>query len=546
MWLHLRMGHADPQCIVGPGISSLFQQYKSDTERIRTWIGQTAIKHGFKRKRLNQYAVGPDDSLNAADGVKSVQGLQGALDNLSLASKGTVSCPKRYRITTAVHCELAEFIAQKAIVIPRDALLTLDRYIRARARCAKSIHKYGVADEGHDSFIGVLMRTRSLFEPLVPSSKPASKGASSARSFNSFKDLPDEICEDLADMQLPGTSPATEEIFVVEMSEDEARIRLFAFFEDVAAIRAHLRAVWASYRAGEINLMTASVVTNTALQLLEEPHKHVSRHILPTLGGLFAALTTLWEAVQGDFHAVPDKTAMSALPSHDQQWKTIDHLLLHDYLSLLDMAAICHRQRISCALSAPFIVTGNSTAGYTTLPVDHAQAMCDLADIVSIPEDEEDRVKRMQRCDRSAQLLCRALTPRASDDDPPKVVLMAMISQRIVLDTMHVMGTNRHLARNDLMRAIDRYQGKLVACFRPQSRPAGGTGHPWCDQGRRDLASRDRHHALEVRMLPRSETDESGAATRDVNALDLQCTYVRVSVGVHYHPVSGYGYASGQ
>ena len=161
---------ADIQGIGGPGISSLYLQYKADTSKLHNWICQTALEHGFPRKRLGPYVLDAKGQTQASmvatapllsksqrkrmkkaraaarreatptatnDVTKTEQ------EDMTLSFDATPDRPNRYRITAQLHTEMVKHIAQKGVLIPCEVVLRLDRCIRLRVRSAKSLSRFG-------------------------------------------------------------------------------------------------------------------------------------------------------------------------------------------------------------------------------------------------------------------------------------------------------------------------------------------------------------------------------------------------------------------
>ncbi|EPQ25932.1 uncharacterized protein PFL1_06606 [Pseudozyma flocculosa PF-1] len=81
--------------------------------------------------------------------------------------------------------------------------------------------------------------------------------------------------------------------FDIEDSFEEAFCACSAFFADVREVRRIVRQLWSDYRCHQVDLVTASVVTNSAFQLLEEAHEDLlwdHAHFTLSSGGFFFSL----------------------------------------------------------------------------------------------------------------------------------------------------------------------------------------------------------------------------------------------------------------
>ncbi|CAD6948490.1 unnamed protein product [Tilletia controversa] len=104
----------------------------------------------------------------------------------------------------------------------------------------------------------------------------------------------DELDEDeeeeqglLADVHLPdpirphdAPVSAAKARFDVEKSKKELCMAALAFFDDLHAVRAHLRTVWDDYGMKKVDLVTAAVTTNSALELFHRPHDELMKDVL--------------------------------------------------------------------------------------------------------------------------------------------------------------------------------------------------------------------------------------------------------------------------
>ncbi|WWC86002.1 uncharacterized protein L201_000873 [Kwoniella dendrophila CBS 6074] len=176
----------------------------------------------------------------------------------------------------------------------------LNRCISLRYRCLKRFLKIpGASTQSHAHFIDVLNGVYNTF--VVHLKQMASSTDESTKTFtykstqNRFAELEskqeDEV-EDLPDIYLPeppcppSATPARIRC-TPEPDQEELIIRVLAFFEDMHDIRDEIVAIWERYKSRQIDLITASVTTNTALELLKKPNEDIVKHVLPAFGGDF-------------------------------------------------------------------------------------------------------------------------------------------------------------------------------------------------------------------------------------------------------------------
>ena len=73
----------------------------------------------------------------------------------------------------------------------------------------------------------------------------------------------------------PGFS-LPENVYDIESLHDEVLISSVCFFRDLNAVRDSIRGVWSDYRAGSLGLMTASLLTSTAIEMI---HRSTEDHL---------------------------------------------------------------------------------------------------------------------------------------------------------------------------------------------------------------------------------------------------------------------------
>ncbi|KAJ3053712.1 hypothetical protein HK097_003563 [Rhizophlyctis rosea] len=71
-------------------------------------------------------------------------------------------------------------------------------------------------------------------------------------------------------------------------------VHYFCFFEDLQNLRTFLIDTWNAYKGGQMNLMTASVTTNTAFKIVRDIQKDLIAAIQPQLRNYETLMQTLW------------------------------------------------------------------------------------------------------------------------------------------------------------------------------------------------------------------------------------------------------------
>ncbi|KAI0484382.1 hypothetical protein GGR56DRAFT_613574 [Xylariaceae sp. FL0804] len=252
-----------------------YRQYKDDTDRFATWLVNIA-----KQNRS-------DDEANPAVNA----------DGTAAHTKGQKEKkkPSERKHSTTVGQLLAygKAVAQSAVDVPASVLARARRAIKLRSDItAHYLGKGDVAsDKRHAHFIQVLQEICELLEPRpagAPKEKdkklgkePASSQNNAQAWLNRFAALTVEETEDLPESAAVPEPQGIIKVEVVEGDDDagqngreahlsDAYFRLLCLFHDLQNWRAFIAQTWTEYRDLKIDLMTASVVTDNALQLARD------------------------------------------------------------------------------------------------------------------------------------------------------------------------------------------------------------------------------------------------------------------------------------
>jgi len=283
-----------------------YQLYKKQTNQLAQWLVDTARRcrypqddetsenaNGEKPRSVNSYS-GSQPSSNAKKAANNKKQPQ---------QKQSNSHDQLNSIRVSQFVELAGVIAKKGedVVIPKTIVAMIRQIIKMRRSISRyySMQSYGNPDDRdlradnhkHIHFISRLEDVLKILESqtLPPDTTPqadvhsstagtAPKGDSTDDLSNRFSALEveepiDFDTDDTASTaSVPSSSlpPRREQRHnvVFDASEEEAAEELdfavFCLFEDLRRIRMFIEQVWKDYKAGKLDLMTASVVTNTA------------------------------------------------------------------------------------------------------------------------------------------------------------------------------------------------------------------------------------------------------------------------------------------
>ncbi|KAL9109590.1 MAG: hypothetical protein Q9227_005770 [Pyrenula ochraceoflavens] len=291
------MSHSPPDYLIG-----CYRRYKSDTQYIATWLASTAKKCGFVADTKAPAAPAPKSNAKPAPKYaktrKQRKRAEAAQSQASPQQTGQI-----HNIKLKDFISLAKLIAgfeKPPVDIPKSLLAVFTRAIAARKRCAAWFQKEAQGDKAviesnrmHSHFIGVLEETlvalkprcapETIEDPLMQAAEnhDLSSGAALSSELNNiFNAL--ELEEPSQEMQeMPAVSKeaaahqppfaGAPEQAEVEFESDEVEQEMFfaayCLFADLNRIRTFIRELWKQYHQDKVDLITASVTTNTAIEL---------------------------------------------------------------------------------------------------------------------------------------------------------------------------------------------------------------------------------------------------------------------------------------
>lgn len=291
-----------------------YRRYKSDTSTVATWIAEEASKRGYKAGNAVQREAPKTAPSQRLKGKARKEAKAGGSINQSSAP----AAPRmHYKISLDDFEGVAQFIAgltKPKVTVPPFVLRAAASAIKARERCSAWFQKKSYDDqtlrhnnERHAHFIRVLERVVEILKPCSakkPKEEPPEKGETNMsndveKTTTMFSLLEVEMpsLEDEEDVvHTPsgpidqGRKPAKDkENAFYELDEPEEDVLpfvLFCFFEDVHQVGQIIRDIWEEYKAGQINIMTASVVTNTAIDLVRKTEDEMT--------AAYSQLSTYW------------------------------------------------------------------------------------------------------------------------------------------------------------------------------------------------------------------------------------------------------------
>lgn len=227
----------------------------------------------------------------------------------------------KHTIKTHELLRQAEVVSKNAkIKIPDAIVHVVSRAIKARRRCAAWFQKTGLdnghSNEGHAHFIEVLEKAMGILKPDFETSNSQgktdkvaetqatatkSKARSTAHDLsglsNRFSNLDVEDTEGLVDTEttiqslsstVAGKSaqktapPKAVDIYELEYDDSFDRLfDVFCFFEDLHRLQDFLTDTWRKYKTFEIDLLSVSLTTNAALDIIRREEEAVMNFVFP-------------------------------------------------------------------------------------------------------------------------------------------------------------------------------------------------------------------------------------------------------------------------
>jgi hypothetical protein len=283
------------------------KRYKEDSNHVATWLARTAQKYGYPLK--DQPSTSPL-SHPPSRRLKGKARKQAREAQSAAEGSGTTDVAIRHTITVKEFTDLARWIAnvKPPVKVPALILYLIRSAIELRKRCAEWFQNNGANEElevdnlTHSHFIGVLEEVLHILEPNSVSdgtnsthegrhseSKTTSQniaGAKSETGLDKLTNLYDvlSIESNALDDATPTADTATsaknivsskttpptlpKKLYEVESTDEDLIFAFYCFFYDLHELRKFLLKLWIRYKDRSLDLMSVSVTTNTAINLV--------------------------------------------------------------------------------------------------------------------------------------------------------------------------------------------------------------------------------------------------------------------------------------
>ncbi|KAJ2901885.1 hypothetical protein MKZ38_001277 [Zalerion maritima] len=275
-----------------PGsLTSIYGQYKHDTDVVATWLATTAKKCGYSADLVEPK---PQSMATTAAPKKSGR-LKGKARKQAMAKKGSgtptqpaVKEEPKYMLAIKDFIPLSHFIVaatEHMVKVPSYFVITIKRVIKVRKDFSGMLEDQGETlgpstVEKHSFFVGVLERVYEVLKPLIPKdafdmgSLVDAVGEDSNRkkptSSNPFDVLdvyePSAEFLNAPDVEIPSSANTEYEA----ESEDDLEAAYFALgmlLLEFLKLRSQVKVLWKAYLQGVLELAAAAVAANTAIDL---------------------------------------------------------------------------------------------------------------------------------------------------------------------------------------------------------------------------------------------------------------------------------------
>ncbi|KAF1951625.1 hypothetical protein CC80DRAFT_528333 [Byssothecium circinans] len=285
---------------------SSYQQYKNDTDTVASWLATIAKRLGYASEDEPKSV---SKSAKRKAKAKAKAGKGPPVPQSSQASSSTGRNP--YTVAIIDFTALADFVAAQdapPVQVPVRFGALLDRAIATRQWYSKSISPHLPNDEEklqsddrHMFFLAVLKKVRDILAPRYAKAyKPQQKALETEAEFNHLFDNleleePSEKFQQAPDIINTPLDPIDMETKYKAEREASLEDDFMAFsmmLRDLHDIRVEVKRTWEGFKQGIVDLVPASLATNTAVDLArsleddspEQFEKHGGTHkMLPII-----------------------------------------------------------------------------------------------------------------------------------------------------------------------------------------------------------------------------------------------------------------------
>lgn len=249
-------------------LQSSYKLYKEDTSDIAAWLAGTARSLGYSSGAVPDEAPKLHCEPSKRDAQPKTKRQYRNAAGKFPQEQNQYLIPIREFSYLAAHISLH---AAESVKVPLSILHKLQRTIDARRECSlwfQANARSKKSDEGHSHFLDVLQRVLDVL-------KPHSTLSNEQNMENLFPHLhieePSEKFQMGLDPEQPLQTQVTTVKYQMETPQDKTEIFFagFTLFKDVGRIYSFVAELWKQYHQGTLDLITVSVSSNTAIDLVQ-------------------------------------------------------------------------------------------------------------------------------------------------------------------------------------------------------------------------------------------------------------------------------------
>lgn len=260
-----------PEFLVGS-----YRQYKQDTKFIATWLGTTAKSFGYSSE-----SIPPEtDTTKAKSNHKTKNGKPKTKKQKRDAARRIPREQRKYIISIQEFLPLAQYIVahiKSPSKVPSSVVSAIKRAVEARKDTSDWFKSNAAASDGHDHFLSILEQVLSILEPYSSSGQLDEEDEETLVE-NMFETLeiqePSKSFLDSPGLPQKDYGPGRVLCEFIDAFMEyvqgylEETLAASALFRDIHKIYAQAEQVWRQYKDDKVDLITAAITSNAAIDLI--------------------------------------------------------------------------------------------------------------------------------------------------------------------------------------------------------------------------------------------------------------------------------------
>lgn len=255
-----------------------YRQYKQDTKTVAVWLASTARSYGYI---FDATSANQDDQVVKKKTKAKAKSKTKTKKQQRDAARRIPAHQRKVVIPVSDFVPLAAYVTEHIKLpnrVPPSILAVIGRVIEARTDCGSWFKNDVPGKVGHEYFVGILQQVHKILEPhtvlpegleeeevtLVDNAfenltvEEPSEAFLKAPGFQAHEsNLADRMIYEIQDLFLGCIEGYLEESFAAA-----------SLFKDINKLYAHSVQIWQQYKEGKVDLMTASIISNTAIEFM--------------------------------------------------------------------------------------------------------------------------------------------------------------------------------------------------------------------------------------------------------------------------------------